>query len=118
MTEENDPYRAIPLFLPTVSSGNENTFGFRLGGIAKGCNEAFLQIEPKEIICRHKPFPEMQGDIVFVNYEVSARKHRNGDPLNQRVLKNILIKFKKACTKILTFTTKASIIRAEREKDD
>ena len=38
------------------------------------------RIEPEKTICYNKPFQEMQGDIVFVDYELSSWKYRNDDP--------------------------------------
>ena len=35
----------------------------------------FLPIEPEKIICYNTPFPEMQGDIVYVDYERSSWKY-------------------------------------------
>ena len=83
--------------IPTVSWGAENTFDFCFLGIPKGstvavstymvtehdnrCDqkEFFLRgyremlrrIEPERIICYNTPFPEMEGNIVFVDYELS-----------------------------------------------
>lgn len=33
------------------------------------------RIEPEKIICYNTPFPEMQGDIVYVDYERSSWKY-------------------------------------------
>lgn len=92
--------------VPTVSWGNENTFEFCFDGIEKGStvavstymvsehdnrqdqkefflkgyNEMLRKIEPEKIICYNTPFPEMQGDIVFVDYELSSWKFMNDDP--------------------------------------
>jgi len=33
------------------------------------------RIEPEVIICYHTPFPEMEGNIVYVDYELSLWKH-------------------------------------------
>lgn len=92
--------------VPTVSWGNENTFEFCFDGIEKGStvavstymvsehdnrkdqkefflkgyNEMLYRIEPEKIICYNEPFPEMQGDIVFVDYELSSWKYMNDDP--------------------------------------
>jgi len=35
------------------------------------------RIEPEKIICYNTPFPEMEGDIVFVDYELSSWKYMN-----------------------------------------
>ena len=92
--------------VPTVNWGNENTFEFCFDGIEKGStvavstymvsehdnrqdqkefflkgySEMLRRIEPEKIICYNEPFPEMQGDIVFVDYELSSWKYMNDDP--------------------------------------
>ncbi len=89
--------------IPTVNWGNEDTFEFCFEGIPKGSmvavstymvqehnnhsdqKEFFLKgyremlerIEPAQIICYSKPFPEMQGDILYVDYERSSWKYQN-----------------------------------------
>lgn len=40
-----------------------------------GYNEMLRRIEPEKIICYNTPFPEMQGDIVYVDYERSSWKY-------------------------------------------
>ena len=81
--------------IPTVNWGNESTFDFCFEEIEKGSvvavstymasehdnrgdqkewfmagyNEMLRRIEPEKIICYNTPFPEMQGDIVYVDYE-------------------------------------------------
>ena len=92
--------------IPTVSWGNENTFEFCFDGIEKGStvavstymvsahnnhsdqkaffmkgyNELLRRIEPEKIVCYNEPFPEMQGDIVFVDYTLSSWRYMNDDP--------------------------------------
>jgi len=92
--------------VPTVNWGNENTFEFCFDGIEKGStvavstymvsehdnrqdqkefflkgyNEMLKRIEPEKIICYNEPFPEMRGDIVFVDYELSSWRCLNDDP--------------------------------------
>lgn len=87
--------------IPTVNWGDESTFDFCFEGIEKGSvvavstymawshdnrkdqkewfmagyNEMLRRIEPEKIICYNTPFPEMQGDIVFVDYERSSWKY-------------------------------------------
>lgn len=89
--------------IPTVNWGDESTFEFCFEGIAKGSvvavstymasahdnrqdqkewfmagyNEMLRRIEPEKIICYNTPFPEMQGDIVFVDYERSSWRYMN-----------------------------------------
>ena len=46
----------------------------------KGYNEMLRRIEPEKIICYDTSFPEMQGDIVFIDYERSSWKHMDEDP--------------------------------------
>ncbi len=88
--------------IPTVSWGNENTFEFCFLGIPKGSTvavstymvsehdnrkdqkdfflkgyrEMLKRIEPERIICYNTPFPEMEGNIVFVDYELSSWKYQ------------------------------------------
>ena len=88
--------------IPTVSWGNENTFEFCFLGIPKGstvavstymvsehdnrCDqkeffmkgyrEMLRRIEPERIICYNTPFPEMEGNIIFVDYELSSWKYQ------------------------------------------
>lgn len=87
--------------VPSVNWGEEPTFDFCFDGIEKGSvvavstymaaehdnrqaqkewfmtgyNEMLRRIEPEKIICYNTPFPEMQGDIVFVDYERSSWKY-------------------------------------------
>ena len=96
--------------VPAVNWGDDSTFDFCFEGIAKGSavavstymasahnnhkdqkewflkgyNEMLRRIEPSIIICYHTPFPEMQGNIVHVDYELSAWKH-DGDDLEKAV---------------------------------
>ena len=87
--------------IPTVNWGNESTFDFCFEGIEKGStvavstymasehehrqdqkewfmtgyNEMLRQIEPERIICYNTPFPEMQGNIVYVDYDRSSWRY-------------------------------------------
>ena len=87
--------------VPTVNWGDETTFDFCFDGIEKGSvvavstymaaehdnrrdqkewfmagyNEMLRRIEPEKIICYNTPFPEMQGDIVHVDYERSSWRY-------------------------------------------
>ncbi len=91
--------------IPTVSWGLENTFDFCFNGIEKGSvvaistymvsehgnrqdqkeffmkgyNEMLRRIEPELIICYNTPFPEMIGNILFVDYDLSSWRHYNDD---------------------------------------
>lgn len=49
----------------------------------KGYNQLLRRIEPEKIICYNEPFPEMQGDIVFVDYDLSSWRYMNDDPYVQ-----------------------------------
>ena len=42
----------------------------------KGYNEMLRRIEPERIVCYNTPFPEMTGNIVFVDYELSSWKYQ------------------------------------------
>ena len=87
--------------IPTVNWGDESTFDFCFEGIEKGSvvavstymasehdnrcdqkewfmagyNEMLRRIEPEKIICYNTPFPEMRGNIVYVDYERSSWKY-------------------------------------------
>ncbi len=102
--------------IPTISWGAEHTFDFCFKGVPKGStvavstymvsehnnhsdqkeffpkgyNEMLRQIEPERIICYNEPFPEMQGNIVFVDYELSSWKYQNDDYVPSKYLDFIL----------------------------
>ena len=87
--------------IPTVNWGDESTFDFCFEGIEKGSvvavstymasehdnrcdqkewfmagyNEMLRRIEPEKIICYNTPFLEMQGNIVYVDYERSPWRY-------------------------------------------
>lgn len=91
--------------VPTVSWGLENTFDFCFNGIEKGStvavstymvsehgrhkdqkefflkgyNEMLKRIEPELIICYNTPFPEMEGNILFIDYDLSSWQHYGDD---------------------------------------
>ena len=91
--------------IPTLNWGDESTFEFCFEGVEKGSvvavstymasahgnsedqkewfmagyNEMLRIIEPEKIICYNTPFPEMQGDIVFVDYDKSSWRHMDED---------------------------------------
>lgn len=91
--------------IPTVSWGLENTFDFCFNGIEKGSivavstymvsehgnhmdqkeffmkgyNEMLKRLEPELIICYNTPFPEMRGNILFVDYDLSSWQHYSDD---------------------------------------
>lgn len=102
--------------IPTVSWGNEDTFDFCFDGIPrgstvavstymagahgnhadqkeffmKGYREMLRRIEPERIICYNEPFPEMEGNIVFIDYELSSWKYQNEDYTPSKYLSYIL----------------------------
>ena len=91
--------------IPTVNWGNEDTFDFCFDGISKGSvvavstymvrehnnhsdqkeffmkgyNEMLKRIEPSKIICYSEPFPEMRGNIIYVDYELSSWKYQKSN---------------------------------------
>lgn len=99
-------YKGIRV-IPTVSWGLENTFDFCFNGIENGStvavstymasahgnradqkeffmagyNEMLKRIEPETIICYHYPFPEMKGNILFVDYDLSSWQHYDDDKI-------------------------------------
>ena len=84
--------------IPNIGWGDVATYDFCFDGIEKGSivavgtigcrrsksafmrgyNEMLKRIEPSAIICFGKPFDEMQGNIIFVDYNSSRRVNRNG----------------------------------------
>ncbi len=42
----------------------------------KGYREMLSRIEPERILCYHTPFPEMEGNIVYIDYELSSWKYQ------------------------------------------
>ena len=92
--------------IPTVNWGDESTFDFCFDGIEKGSvvavstymasqhdnrrdqkewfmagyQEMLRRIEPEKIICYHTPFPEMEGDIVFVDDVLSSWRYMSDAP--------------------------------------
>lgn len=91
--------------IPTVSWGEEDTFDYCFEGIPKGStvsvstymvsehgsvpaqkefflkgyNEMLKRIEPERILCYNKPFPEMQGNIIIIDYDESSWRHMEED---------------------------------------
>lgn len=84
--------------IPNVSWGDATTFEFCFDGIEEGSivavgmigckrnkttfmrgyNEMLRRIKPSTIICFGTPFPEMKGNIIYVDYMASRRIKRNG----------------------------------------
>lgn len=91
--------------IPTVNWGLENTFDFCFNGIEKGStvavstymvsehehhkgqkdfflkgyHEMIKRIEPELVICYNEPFPEMEGNILYINYDLSSWRHYDDD---------------------------------------
>ncbi len=117
--------------IPTVNWGLENTFDFCFNGIEKGSvvavstymvsehgnhsdqkeffmkgyNEMLKRIEPELIICYHEPFPEMTGNILYINYELSSWLHYGDDECksmyNNAVVPIIKTAYGSVCSDIL-----------------
>ena len=49
-----------------------------------GYNEMLRRIEPEKIICYNTPFSEMQGNLVYVDYERSSWRHMSYERNFQR----------------------------------
>lgn len=117
--------------VPTVSWGDENTFDFCFKGIPKGSTvavstymvsehgnhadqkdfflkgyrEMLRQVEPERIICYNHPFPEMEGNIVFVDYTLSSWKYQNNDYIPPKYKKYI-------CGSLLPPASNGTIIKS------
>ena len=87
--------------IPTVNWGDTSTFDFCFEGIERGSvvavstymasahgnrsdqkewfltgySEMLRRIKPEKIICYHTPFPEMEGNIIYVDYERSSWRY-------------------------------------------
>lgn len=100
--------------IPTVNWGDESTFAFCFEGIEigstvavstymasahdnrqdqkewfmAGYNEMLRRIKPEKIICYNTPFPEMQGDVVFVDYNRSSWRYMNYERSYKEVIQS------------------------------
>lgn len=111
--------------IPTVNWGLENTFDFCFNGIEKGStvavstymvsehgnheaqkeffmngyNEMLKRIEPEQIICYSKPFPEMEGNIVYIDYDLSSWQHYSDDEQKsfQKTIYTMITKYGCGC---------------------
>lgn len=109
--------------VPTVNWGLENSFGFCFNGIEKGStvavstymvsehgnhcdqkdffmkgyNEMLNRIEPELVICYHEPFPEMTGNILYVNYSLSSWQHYEDDECKSITQNSSTIIIKNSC---------------------
>ena len=64
----------------------------------KGYNETLKRIEPSKIICYSEPFPEMRGNIIYVDYELSSWKYQKSnsnalseDTTNVRIIHKTMV---------------------------
>ena len=97
--------------IPTVNWGDESTFDFCFDGIEKGStvavstymasahdgrkdqkdlfmpgyNEMLRRIQPERIICYNTPFEEMQGNIVYVDYERSSWRYMDREQKSGKI---------------------------------
>ena len=97
--------------VPTVNWGDESTFDFCFDGIEKGStvavstymasahdgrkdqkdlfmpgyNEMLRRIQPERIICYNTPFEEMQGNIVYVDYERSSWRYMDREQKSGKI---------------------------------
>lgn len=55
----------------------------------EGYNRMLEEIEPSAIICYSEPFPEMKGNIIYINYELSSWKHLSDKKSFENTLNNI-----------------------------
>lgn len=120
--------------IPTVNWGLENTYDFCFNGIEKGSvvavstymvsehgnhsdqkeffmkgyNEMLKRIEPELIICYHKPFPEMTGNILYINYELSSWLHYGDDECKSMCNDTSSLVIKKSCGYVCCDTYKGT----------
>lgn len=120
--------------IPTVNWGLENTYDFCFNGIEKGSvvavstymvsehgnhsdqkeffmkgyNEMLKRIEPELIICYHEPFPEMTGNILYINYELSSWLHYGDDECKSMCNDTSSLVIKKSCGYVCSDTYKGT----------
>ncbi len=114
--------------IPTVVWGEPNTFWFCFDGIAQGSvvavstlgvrkekslfmqgyNEMIRKVKPKAIICYGKPFEEMQGKIIAIDY--AETNNLNSKSINDRAY------IKKNIGYILSFNEKGMGSAASNQK--
>lgn len=101
--------KRIPI-IPTISWGEKDTFDFCFEGVETGSivavstymvsehnnhsdqkeffmagyNEMLRRINPQAIICYNTPFPEMEGNIIFIDYDLSSWRHYKDDLMNKK----------------------------------
>ena len=102
--------------IPTVSWGDDNTFEFCFKGIPKGSvvavstymfhahnnhadqkdvfmkgyNRMLTELEPSAIICYSEPFPEMEGNIIYMDYELNSWRYLKDDKPTSKYVKRTL----------------------------
>ena len=102
--------------IPTVSWGDENTFEFCFKGIPKGSvvavstymfhthnnhadqkdifmkgyNRMLTELEPSAIICYSEPFPDMEGNIIYIDYKLNSWRHLKDDKPTAKYVKRTL----------------------------
>ncbi len=84
------------LAIPTISWSDYVSYDYCFDSIEKGCvvaigmigckhekkaflsgyNEMLIRIEPEAIVCFGDPYPEMEGNVIAVNYKESRKKVR------------------------------------------
>lgn len=100
--------------VPTVNWGTEESFDFCFAGIEKGSvvavstymfhahgnhadqkdlfmkgyKEMLRQIEPEYVICYSEPFPDMEGNIIYVDYDLSSWRHMEDDIVPKEAVKH------------------------------
>lgn len=79
----------------------------------KGYNEMLKHIEPEVIFCYNTPFPEMNGNIVYIDYDLSSWQHYEDDA--EKSFNNVFIEntehiriFKYHCGQVLSDIEKGS----------
>lgn len=100
--------------VPTVNWGTEESFDFCFAGIEKGSvvavstymfhahgnhadqkdlfmkgyKEMLRQIEPEYVICYSEPFPDMEGNIIYIDYDLSSWRHMEDDIVPKEAVKH------------------------------
>lgn len=100
--------------IPTVNWGTKESFDFCFAGIEKGSivavstymfhehgnhadqkdiflkgyRELLQRIEPEYVICYSEPFPEMEGNLIYVDYEMSSWRHMEDDIVPEESIKH------------------------------
>lgn len=55
----------------------------------EGYNKMLEEIESSAIIYYSEPFPEMKGNIIYIDYELSSWKHLSDEKSLENTLNNI-----------------------------